>query len=93
MTVWMFVDCVCQLLMTLFSPWQWFCSTRTFSNSLEMSMTITALYWWPWEVTVDSVRVDSKTEGAKAAPAKTTPSPSIFQTSQSIKRFVQYPSV
>lgn len=72
--------------MTIFSPWQWFCSTKTFSNCLETTMTITALYLWPWEVTVDSVRVDSKPE-AKAAPAKTS-TPCLFQTSQSILKFV-----
>ncbi|KAJ9604915.1 glycosylphosphatidylinositol anchor biosynthesis [Cladophialophora chaetospira] len=36
------------LLLTIASPWQWFCSTRTFSNSLETTLTICALYNWPW---------------------------------------------
>ncbi|KAJ9619387.1 glycosylphosphatidylinositol anchor biosynthesis [Knufia peltigerae] len=36
------------LLLTVVSPWQWFCSTRTFSNSMESTMTIIALYNWPW---------------------------------------------
>jgi phosphatidylinositol glycan class B len=39
-----------QLLMTVLSPWQWFCSTRTLSNSLEASLTIFAFYNWPWEL-------------------------------------------
>ncbi|OCT46705.1 GPI mannosyltransferase 3 [Cladophialophora carrionii] len=36
------------LALTVASPWQWFCSTRTFSNSLETTLTIVALYNWPW---------------------------------------------
>lgn len=36
------------LLLTVVSPWQWFCSTRTFSNSMESALTIIALYNWPW---------------------------------------------
>ncbi|KIW80445.1 hypothetical protein Z517_07061 [Fonsecaea pedrosoi CBS 271.37] len=36
------------LLLTVVSPWQWFCSTRTFSNSLETTLTVIALYNWPW---------------------------------------------
>lgn len=48
-------------------------------------MTITALYLWPWEMTVDSVRVDLN-KVAKKTPAKTDPSQSIFQTSASIKK-------
>ncbi|RKF81827.1 GPI mannosyltransferase 3 [Golovinomyces cichoracearum] len=39
------------LMMSVLSPWQWFFSTRTFSNSLEMSLTIIALNFWPWELT------------------------------------------
>jgi GPI mannosyltransferase 3 len=36
------------LVLTVASPWQWFCSTRTFSNSLETTLTVFALYHWPW---------------------------------------------
>ena len=36
------------LALTVVSPWQWFCSTRTFSNGLETTLTIVALYFWPW---------------------------------------------
>jgi len=35
--------------LTIFSPWQWFCSTRTLSNCLETTLTSAALYYWPWE--------------------------------------------
>ncbi|KAF7182809.1 hypothetical protein CNMCM7691_002470 [Aspergillus felis] len=36
------------LALTVVSPWQWFCSTRTLSNCLETTITIVALYLWPW---------------------------------------------
>lgn len=36
------------LVVTVANPWQWFCSTRTFSNSLETTLTIVAFYNWPW---------------------------------------------
>ncbi|KAF4123162.1 GPI mannosyltransferase 3 [Geosmithia morbida] len=37
------------LFLQLFSAWQWYCSIRTFSNSLEMVLTVMALYHLPWE--------------------------------------------
>jgi len=43
-----------QLWMTVLNPWQWYCSTRTFSNSLEATLTIAALYYWPWELLKDA---------------------------------------
>lgn len=52
-------------------------------------MTITALYLWPWGMTVDSVRVDP--EPAKAAPAEPSTAPSIFQSSQSVKEYALLP--
>ncbi|KAF8469068.1 Alg9-like mannosyltransferase family-domain-containing protein [Kalaharituber pfeilii] len=36
------------LFLSLGSAFHWFCSTRTFSNSLETSLTVIALYYWPW---------------------------------------------
>ncbi|KAK7735892.1 glycosylphosphatidylinositol anchor biosynthesis [Cytospora paraplurivora] len=42
------------LCVTALNPWQWYCSTRTFSNSLEMTLTITALNYWPWELLGDT---------------------------------------
>ncbi|GFF29287.1 GPI mannosyltransferase 3 [Aspergillus udagawae] len=36
------------LALTVISPWQWFCSTRTLSNCLETTITIVALHLWPW---------------------------------------------
>ncbi|KAH6890485.1 family 22 glycosyltransferase [Thelonectria olida] len=38
------------LFLQLFNPWQWYCSTRTFSNSLETTLTVMALYFWPWDL-------------------------------------------
>ncbi|KAK6334722.1 glycosylphosphatidylinositol anchor biosynthesis [Orbilia javanica] len=38
------------LLLSLFSAWNWFCSTRTFSNCLETTLTIMGMYHWPWKV-------------------------------------------
>ena len=40
------------LVLTVASPWQWFCSTRTFSNCLETTLTVVALYNWPWHWSV-----------------------------------------
>lgn len=42
------------LCVTVLNPWQWYCSTRTFSNSLEMTLTVMALNYWPWELVGDS---------------------------------------
>ncbi|KAL7626402.1 glycosylphosphatidylinositol anchor biosynthesis [Parahypoxylon ruwenzoriense] len=38
------------LLMALLNPWQWYTSTRTFSNCFETTLTSMALYYWPWEL-------------------------------------------
>lgn len=46
--------CLDQLCVTVLNPWQWYCSTRTFSNSLEMALTIIALNFWPWELVGDA---------------------------------------
>lgn len=51
--------------MTICSAWQWFCSTRTFSNCAETTLTIIALYNWPfhWALGTDEVgfQVDENT--------------------------------
>lgn len=36
--------------MSILNPFQWYCSIRTFSNSLEMTLTVAALSFWPWEL-------------------------------------------
>ncbi|ORY69998.1 GPI mannosyltransferase 3 [Pseudomassariella vexata] len=56
------------LLMSIVNPWQWYCSTRTFSNSLEATLTIAALYHWPWELL-----------GVSGGSKEKTPTPSPFQ--------------
>ncbi|KAI4136951.1 MAG: hypothetical protein L6R39_007542 [Caloplaca ligustica] len=43
------------LFLTVTSPWQWFCSTRTLSNCLETTLTVIALHQWPWHWTLDAV--------------------------------------
>ncbi|KAH0385121.1 glycosyltransferase family 22 protein, partial [Aureobasidium melanogenum] len=52
------------LFLTVFSPWQWFCSTRTLSNSLETTLTTTALWLWP-------LRNDPKQPGSNATGLRT----------------------
>ncbi|KAF2796807.1 glycosyltransferase family 22 protein [Melanomma pulvis-pyrius CBS 109.77] len=36
------------LALSVCSPWQWFCSTRTLSNCLETTITSIAVCYWPW---------------------------------------------
>ncbi len=42
------------LWLTILSPWQWFASNRTLSNSLETTLTVAALALWPWEWSLSS---------------------------------------
>ncbi|KAK5064505.1 hypothetical protein LTR84_000338 [Exophiala bonariae] len=51
------------LVLTVVSPWQWFTSTRTFSNSLETTLTVIGLYNWPWHWSAEVVEEPSR--GAK----------------------------
>ncbi|MCJ1463010.1 glycosylphosphatidylinositol anchor biosynthesis [Pseudocyphellaria aurata] len=46
------------LALTVCSPWQWFCSTRTLSNCLETTLTITALSLWPWQWALDGAEAE-----------------------------------
>ncbi|KAJ5980296.1 GPI mannosyltransferase [Penicillium waksmanii] len=56
------------LLVTLLSPWQWFCSTRTLSNCLETTITIVALDLWPWQWSAGrSSSGDSRKDGRGTA--------------------------
>lgn len=59
-----------QLFLQLFNPWQWFCSTRTFSNSLEATLTVMALYFWPWDL-LGAAHVTK--ENPKPAPVLISP--------------------
>lgn len=36
------------LLMSLLSSWNWYVSTRSFLNNLEMALTAAGLSYWPW---------------------------------------------
>ncbi|OKL56510.1 GPI mannosyltransferase 3 [Talaromyces atroroseus] len=47
------------LALTALNPWQWFCSTRTFSNCAETTLTVVALYFWPWDWFLD-IKDDEK---------------------------------
>lgn len=53
----------------MLNPWQWYCSTRTFSNTLEATLTIMALNFWPWELVGDSTEAQS---GFSARRARVT---------------------
>ena len=51
------------LALTVLSPWQWFCSVRTFSNSLEATLTIISLYYFPWSSFLGSSSEQGKGAG------------------------------
>ncbi|KAJ9155040.1 Mannosyltransferase [Pleurostoma richardsiae] len=53
------------LWLTILNPWQWYCSTRTFSNSIETTLTVAALYYWPWQLAGDASANPSKVLGEK----------------------------
>jgi phosphatidylinositol glycan class B len=42
------------LILSVVSPWQWFCSVRSFSNSAEATLTVVALDLFPWTWFLDS---------------------------------------
>lgn len=75
--------------MTILSPWQWFCSTRTFSNSLETTLTIAALYYWPWDMTIDLVAnkssssLSSVDKGEQKSNAKSN---AVFQSAEAVTK-------
>ncbi|KAI0902157.1 glycosyltransferase family 22 protein [Annulohypoxylon nitens] len=50
------------LLMTLLNPWQWYTSTRTFSNCFETTLTAMALYYFPWGLLGTEDDGDSKSK-------------------------------
>ncbi|QSZ29776.1 hypothetical protein DSL72_004293 [Monilinia vaccinii-corymbosi] len=70
------------ILMSILSPWNWFCSTRTFSNSLETSLTIHALYYWPWDMAIDTGK---KIKGQPKEGSSTSVSEGVFTTAESVK--------
>ncbi|PGH12891.1 hypothetical protein AJ79_03991 [Helicocarpus griseus UAMH5409] len=60
------------LALTVLSPWQWFCSTRTLSNCLETSLTIVALYLWPWEWSSEKAPFQRKEASSKGKRSSST---------------------
>ncbi|KAK5104533.1 glycosylphosphatidylinositol anchor biosynthesis [Lithohypha guttulata] len=48
---------VCTILLTVGSAWNWFVSTRTFSNCIETTLTAVALYNWPYHWALGSDEV------------------------------------
>ncbi|PVI07811.1 glycosyltransferase family 22 protein [Periconia macrospinosa] len=46
------------LLVSMCSPWQWFCSTRTLSNCLETTLTAIGVYHWPWHWPVEVQEIE-----------------------------------
>lgn len=48
------------LALTVLSPWQWHCSARTFSNSLEATLTAYALYRFPWAWFLEGSNVEQQ---------------------------------
>jgi hypothetical protein len=81
--------------MSIFSPWQWFCSTRTFSNSLETVLTIVALFFWPWELAggAETTATAAGRTSDKGADIKPTFQAEIFQKPAELKRQVLTPFV
>ncbi|KAI0887497.1 glycosyltransferase family 22 protein [Annulohypoxylon maeteangense] len=59
------------LLMTLLNPWQWYTSTRTFSNCFETTLTAMALYYFPWSLLGTEDDGNSKSKYSSVALFKT----------------------
>ncbi|CZR58100.1 related to dolichyl-phosphate-mannose-glycolipid alpha-mannosyltransferase [Phialocephala subalpina] len=81
------------IMMSVLSPWNWFCSTRTFSNSLETTLTIVAVYFWPWGISSDTVlstgsdlsqAPSEEADEQAATPAKKSES-GVFEDARSVK--------
>jgi phosphatidylinositol glycan class B len=75
--------------MTVASPWQWFCSTRTFSNGIETTLTIAALYFWPWKLSSDTILStgsDLSHSTGEDEDAPETAEPGVFGTAKSVRQ-------
>ncbi|KAI9742264.1 MAG: glycosylphosphatidylinositol anchor biosynthesis [Claussenomyces sp. TS43310] len=76
-------------VVSLLSPWHWFCSTRTLSNSLETVLTIVALNYWPWSLSGDMPSVASRPQPATAskdAPIPQSESSGLFDSPWEVNR-------
>lgn len=61
------------LALTVLSPWQWFCSTRTLSNGLETTLTVLALTQWPWHWYLsDTTQISNGEEGSEVEKQEPT---------------------
>ncbi|KXJ97457.1 Alg9-like mannosyltransferase family-domain-containing protein [Microdochium bolleyi] len=56
------------LAMTLLNPWHWYTATRTFSNCLEATLTIAALFYWPWGLLGVQKAAGGSPKDTEAAP-------------------------
>ncbi|KAI5360098.1 Putative GPI mannosyltransferase [Septoria linicola] len=64
------------LALTVLSPWQWFCSVRPFSNSLEATLTALSLSSFPWSRFLEpNVRQE---KGHKAVPRHSKSSSDLY---------------
>ncbi len=73
------------LALTVVNPWQWFVSTRTLSNCVETTLTIIALYNWPyhWSLRVEgeaALQVDG--EGLRIRDADNPSQGSVDETTR-----------
>ncbi|KAK0386230.1 hypothetical protein NLU13_6067 [Sarocladium strictum] len=55
------------IYLQIYSPWQWYVSTRTFSNSLETTLTIVALAYFPWSLLSSSRTTKENPKGHQSA--------------------------
>ena len=69
--------------MTLLNPWQWYTSTRTFSNCFEATLTSIALFYFPWELL--GLKDDGNSSESKDSPV------SVFSTSSKVNRYDSIP--
>lgn len=65
--------------MAMLNPWHFYTATRTFSNCLEATLTIVALYYWPWELLGVHKAVEGVSEQAEAAPLATSKKASRYE--------------
>ncbi|KIV95296.1 hypothetical protein PV10_02968 [Exophiala mesophila] len=71
------------LILAVISPWQWFVSTRTFSNSLETTLTIIALYNWPWHWGIPTTtQASGPKTNSRSLRARQDPDTSLQSTDQ-----------
>jgi hypothetical protein len=68
--------------LSLCSPWQWFCSTRTLSNCVETTISTVAIYHWPWHwpgTARDSKTVDKDQSQVAEQPLGSLPAYVVFE--------------